>query len=330
MLSRKVKFEFREGTAAEWTAVNPVLRRGEPGFERDTNQLKIGDGNSAWSALPYLTGGSGGSVASVFGRIGVVVAQTGDYTKTQVGLGNVDNTSDLDKPISTATTTALAGKSNTEHTHGAADVVSGVFAIARLPVGTTSGTVAAGDDSRFSSSVSGNPYPLEGYGFHSASVPIETARTDSNHGNAWGARVWVPAGKAINTIGVFVTQTGTAGTGNNAFAVYDDSGNFVASTPTDNNLWVVASPQWVLRNLSSPIAAQGAGRFVYIVSSRNGGTDPSIAYLNIGFGENMMSGGPSGKYRSLIPSGMGSSFPSTINIATPGSNFGYLPLYVLA
>lgn len=31
-------------------------------------------------------------------------------TKTQVGLGNVDNTSDLDKPISTATQTALDGK----------------------------------------------------------------------------------------------------------------------------------------------------------------------------------------------------------------------------
>lgn len=31
-------------------------------------------------------------------------------TKTQIGLGNVDNTSDLDKPISTATQTALDGK----------------------------------------------------------------------------------------------------------------------------------------------------------------------------------------------------------------------------
>lgn len=34
-------------------------------------------------------------------------------TKTQVGLGNCDNTSDLDKPISTATQTALNGKQDT-------------------------------------------------------------------------------------------------------------------------------------------------------------------------------------------------------------------------
>jgi hypothetical protein len=33
-----------------------------------------------------------------------------DYTKTDVGLGNVDNTSDVSKPISTATQTALDGK----------------------------------------------------------------------------------------------------------------------------------------------------------------------------------------------------------------------------
>jgi len=45
-------------------------------------------------------------------------------TKTQVGLGNVDNTSDANKPISTATQTALNGKADTSHTH--ADATQGV------------------------------------------------------------------------------------------------------------------------------------------------------------------------------------------------------------
>src|SRR6185503_5329570 len=36
-------------------------------------------------------------------------------TKADVGLGNVDNTSDLNKPVSTATSAALSGKSNTGH-----------------------------------------------------------------------------------------------------------------------------------------------------------------------------------------------------------------------
>lgn len=38
-------------------------------------------------------------------------------TKGQVGLGNADNTSDANKPVSTAQQTALNGKSNTGHTH---------------------------------------------------------------------------------------------------------------------------------------------------------------------------------------------------------------------
>ncbi len=38
-------------------------------------------------------------------------------TKTSIGLANVDNTSDANKPISTATQTALALKSDTTHSH---------------------------------------------------------------------------------------------------------------------------------------------------------------------------------------------------------------------
>ena len=51
----------------------------------------------------------------------------GTLTKTDVGLGNVDNTSDLLKPISTATTTALSGKSDTSHTHTAASTTVAGF-----------------------------------------------------------------------------------------------------------------------------------------------------------------------------------------------------------
>lgn len=39
--------------------------------------------------------GGGGAVSSVFGRTGAVTAQSGDYSKSDVGLGNVDNTSVL-------------------------------------------------------------------------------------------------------------------------------------------------------------------------------------------------------------------------------------------
>jgi len=53
-------------------------------------------------------GGGGGAVDSVNGRTGDVI-----LNKADVGLTNVDNTSDLNKPISTATQTALNAKEDT-------------------------------------------------------------------------------------------------------------------------------------------------------------------------------------------------------------------------
>ena len=58
-----VKIQFRRGTATQWTSANTILSIGEPGYESDTGKFKIGDGTTAWSALPYEsdTGGSGGT-----------------------------------------------------------------------------------------------------------------------------------------------------------------------------------------------------------------------------------------------------------------------------
>jgi hypothetical protein len=81
------RFELRTDTAANWTSVNPVLREGEPGFEVDTNKLKIGDGAKTWSALSYLVSSGGGGGGST---------DWGDI------LGTLSNQTDL--------ATALAGK----------------------------------------------------------------------------------------------------------------------------------------------------------------------------------------------------------------------------
>lgn len=50
---------MRRGTAAEWTAADPVLASGEWGVETDTLLTKIGDGATPWTTLAY----SGGSDA---------------------------------------------------------------------------------------------------------------------------------------------------------------------------------------------------------------------------------------------------------------------------
>lgn len=60
------RVQMRRGTAASWTSANPMLYSGEFGFETDTFRLKIGDGSTAWTSLPYITRSS--------------VAKTANYT----------------------------------------------------------------------------------------------------------------------------------------------------------------------------------------------------------------------------------------------------------
>jgi len=55
-------------------------------------------------------------------KSGVWSARSPTQVKTDMALGNVDNTSDLNKPISTATQTALNSKASSSHTHTASEV----------------------------------------------------------------------------------------------------------------------------------------------------------------------------------------------------------------
>lgn len=87
-----------------------------------------------------LTGPQGQGVPSGGASLQIVRKNAGGTAnewatpdKSLVGLSNVDNTSDIDKPISTATQTALSGKAASAHSHNASDINAGTLADARLP-----------------------------------------------------------------------------------------------------------------------------------------------------------------------------------------------------
>ena len=82
--------------AQSWAVGGTGTREGE-----DTNNAKY------WAEQAQQ---AVGGVVSFNGRAGSVVPQSGDYDKEMVGLGNVDNTSDLEKPISADTQAALNAK----------------------------------------------------------------------------------------------------------------------------------------------------------------------------------------------------------------------------
>jgi len=59
----------RRDTAVNWTNTDPILAEAEEGFETDTKKIKIGDGVTAWSSLPYR----GGGVSSLVGGTDITI-----------------------------------------------------------------------------------------------------------------------------------------------------------------------------------------------------------------------------------------------------------------
>ena len=99
-----------------------------------------------------------------------IAGQTGTVTLADIGLDNVDNTSDADKPVSTAqqtaldakadstaTTTALASKADASALTSKADLVNGTVPTSQLPSAALSGglTVAASHAASFDSTDAG-------------------------------------------------------------------------------------------------------------------------------------------------------------------------------
>ena len=102
-----------------------------------TGSLQI-SGNSLMDSLTVMTFGEFGGDLEIGGDLSVSGDVSG-ITATMVGLGNVDNTADADKPVSSATQSALDLK---------APLASPTFTgTPSLPTGTTAVTQAADDNS---------------------------------------------------------------------------------------------------------------------------------------------------------------------------------------
>lgn len=146
-----------------------------------------------WSGTVYIYITSG-AVDSVAGKTGVVT-----LVKADVGLSNVDNTTDLLKPISTATQTALNGK--VDDAQVLTNVPAGALftdTVYTLPVASTTvlggvkagtniaidanGVISANDTSVAFTEITGKPTTLSGYGITDAvtSTQLSTLQTQVN------------------------------------------------------------------------------------------------------------------------------------------------------
>lgn len=277
--------------------------------------------------LPTV-GGDDGSWGTVLNEF-LEVSHNADGTLANNVVGD-NQVSSLSESKVTNLTTDLAAKENTANkgtANGYAPLnSSSQVPIANLPTGTTSSTVALGNHTH--AQLQGI-YPLNTYGFFTASCNPESATQTSSLGRTFFARIFVPRDTAINAVGLVVTSAGTLGAGGeNSFGIYTDAGVFVSSTPTDNNLW--GSVGWRVKELSSPIAAQSTDRFVYVSPMVNGySADPNILYNST---NNVLTqgGGYNADNRRAFYNNSISSWPASFTPSSYGSNAGgFLPLIVL-
>jgi hypothetical protein len=109
------------GSGATWTIDNGVVTDAK--LSTGINANKLANGSVSDTEFQYLDGVTSAIQTQIDGKEATIAATTsadyyrGDKTfqtlnKAAVGLSNVDNTSDANKPVSTAQQTALDGKTN--------------------------------------------------------------------------------------------------------------------------------------------------------------------------------------------------------------------------
>lgn len=97
------RIQQRRDTKDRWAEYNPILLEGEPGYELDTDQYKLGDGVHAWNDLPY--------------RGDPCLQQTGQSTTTPMSQKAVtDELNNLGKAVWPLTASFSASPSVIEYT----------------------------------------------------------------------------------------------------------------------------------------------------------------------------------------------------------------------
>lgn len=188
--------QLRRGTAAAWTAANPTLADGEPGYETNTGREKRGDGATPWNLLRYIDDDALDATAIHVARVDNPHA----VTKAQVNLGNVDNTSDANKPVSIAQAAADALRIPASLVDAKGDLLVGTAndTPGRLPIGTN-GARLRPDTTQATGLKWSTALDLEGTGSPESAVtaPVGSTYTDTNATN--GALMWIKATGTGNT-----------------------------------------------------------------------------------------------------------------------------------
>jgi hypothetical protein len=228
------RMQQRRGTAAQWTAANPVLAAGEIGFETDTSKFKMGNGSSNWDALTYFA-----NAADLLAVIDGAPDLLNTLNELSAAIGD-------DPAFITTVSTNLANhEADTTAVHGITDTAL----LATLSGQANAIGVAVGNHNDATTSIHGITDTAElatkTYADNKADTTIttHTAVTTSVHGIADTAELATKtyAGGAVTTHGNTTTSVhGIADTAELATKTYaddaDTAGLVLAATAADQSI----------------------------------------------------------------------------------------------
>lgn len=149
------KILLRNDTAANWTANNPVLAKGQIGIQINTKKFKFGDGTTAWNSLDYGAGAGiapasasadGLMSANDFSKLAGIMAGAQPNEIEVIKKNGVTQTI-TNKTVNITVPTATSDLTNDSGFITISDVPDGSVASTTVPL--MNGTAATGSETAF-------------------------------------------------------------------------------------------------------------------------------------------------------------------------------------
>lgn len=296
-----VRIKDRSDTEANWTSKNPVLLKGERAITDGTGKYKIGDGKNTWSALPYYE-----------------AMTSADRTKLN-GIASGANKTTVDSSLSSSSTnpvqnkvvnSALAGKSNTNHTHDLSTMIN------TLSIGSSTPT----DDDYFVSQYAGGGTTTTTYHRRPVKALLEYIKGKLAKVATSGSYDDLSNKPTIGNGTVTITQGGTS---KGTFTLNQTGNTTIALT--DNNSW-----RGIQNNLTSTSttdslsAAQGKvlnDKFAsYVPTSRT--VNGKALSANISLNASDVGASASGHTHNYVKDAGNNSSNTTFAYSKAGMNYG--------
>jgi len=289
-----VQIQLRNGTAAQWTAANPVLAAGEVGIESDTRRQKFGDGTTAWNSLSYaggsgtVTGVTGTSPVASSGGAAPAISLASGYGDTQNPYASKTANQVLAAPNGTSGVPSFRALVSADiptlnqNTTGTAAGLSSTLAVTSGGTGLTSGTSGgvpyfSGASAISSSAALTANALIVGGGAGAAPAPLASLGTATTvlHGNASGAPTFGAVSLSADVSGTLPVANG--GTGQTSYT----DGQLLIGNSTGNTLTkatLTAGTNVTITNSAGgiTIAASGGG------GGSPGGSNTQVQYNNSG------------------------------------------------